>query len=57
MFSPVQVFPSEIPYPISHPPDSMRMLSHPPTHSHLPSLAFPYTGASNNLRPKGLSSH
>jgi hypothetical protein len=23
----------------------------------LPALAFPYTGASNTLRPKGLSSH
>jgi hypothetical protein len=31
--------------------------TYPPTHSLLPSLAFPYTGASNTLRPKGLSSH
>jgi hypothetical protein len=28
-----------------------------PTHSHLPTLAFPYTEASNILSPKGLSSH
>jgi hypothetical protein len=33
------------PYPIPH-PASMRELPHPPTHSHLPALAFPYTGAS-----------
>jgi hypothetical protein len=32
-------------------------LTHPPTHSCLPALAFPYTGALNTLRPKGLSSH
>ena len=31
--------------------------THPPTHSLLPFLAFPYTGASNTLRPKGLFSH
>jgi hypothetical protein len=29
----------------------------PPTHSYLPALAFPYTGASNPLRPKDCSSH
>ena len=29
----------------------------PPTHSHFPSLAFPYTGTLNPLRPKGHSSH
>jgi hypothetical protein len=29
----------------------------PPTHFHPPALAFPYTGASNILRPEGLSSH
>jgi hypothetical protein len=29
----------------------------PPTHSHPPVLAFPYTGALNTLRPEGLSSH
>ena len=30
--------------------------AHPPIHSCLTSLAFSYTGASNTLRPKGLSS-
>jgi hypothetical protein len=39
------------------PPDSMRTLPLPPTHSGLPSLAFPYTGALNTLRLKGHSSH
>jgi hypothetical protein len=43
MFSPFQVSPSEIPYTIPHPPDSMRMLPHPPTYSPLPSLA--HTGS------------
>ena len=57
MFSPFQVSPSETPYPILPAPDSKRMLSQPPTHSSLLALAFPYTGASNTLRPKGHSSH
>jgi hypothetical protein len=35
----------------------MRVLIHPPTHSCFPTLAFPYTGALNLLRPKGYSSH
>jgi hypothetical protein len=35
----------------------MRVLSHPPTYSCLPSLAFPYTGALSLHRTKGLSSH
>jgi hypothetical protein len=35
----------------------MRVLPHPPTHSLLPAMVFPYTGASNTLRPKGCSSH
>jgi hypothetical protein len=51
MFSPFQVFHSEIPYPISLPPDSMRVL--PPPHSRFPALASLYTGASNPLRPIG----
>jgi hypothetical protein len=29
----------------------------PPTHSLLPTLVFPYTGALNNLRPENLFSH
>jgi hypothetical protein len=37
-----------------HSPVSMRVLTHPPTHSHLPALEFPYTGTSNPLWPKGL---
>ena len=57
MFSSFHVSPSETPYPIPVRPASMRVLSHTPTHLHLPALAFPYTGASNTLRPKGLSSH
>jgi hypothetical protein len=52
MFSPSQVSPSEIPYPISPPPASMRVLPHPPTHSCLPTLAFPHTGSSTTLRPR-----
>jgi hypothetical protein len=36
---------------------SMRVLPNPPTHSHLPAMASPYTGVSDTLRPKGLSSH
>jgi hypothetical protein len=50
-------FPPEIPYPIPPPPASMRVLSNPPTHSHLPALAFPYTGALSFHKTKGLSSH
>ena len=43
-------------YPISTLPASMRVLTHPPDHSFLPDLAFPYTRAMNSLRPKDLSS-
>jgi hypothetical protein len=57
MLSPFQVSPLESPYPISPPPASMRVLPYPPTHSSLPTVALPYTGASNPLRPKGSSSH
>jgi hypothetical protein len=32
-------------------------LLHTPSHSHLSTLAFPNTGSSNSLRPKGSSSH
>jgi hypothetical protein len=35
----------------------MRVLPHPPTLFHLPTLAFSYTRALNTPRPKGLSSH
>jgi hypothetical protein len=53
MSSSFQVFPSESPYTIPALSASMSVLSHPPT----PTLTFSYTGASNNLRSKGLSSH
>ena len=43
--------------PLSHPPSSCLYEGAPPTHSQPPVLAFPYTGALNTLRPKGLSSH
>ena len=46
--------------PLSHTPSPCLYESAsptPPTHPHPPALAFPYTGASNTLRPKGLSSH
>jgi hypothetical protein len=35
----------------------MRVFPHPTTHSCLPALAFPYTGASSLHRTKGLSSY
>ena len=57
MFSPFQVSPSETPYPISPPLASKRVLHHPSTPICPPALAFPYTGASNTLRPKGFFSH
>ena len=57
MFSPFQVSLLEPPHPIPSFLASMRVHSHPPTHSHLPVLAFPYTEVSNTLMPKGCSSH
>ena len=39
------------------PPASMGVLPHPPTHSCLPTLAFPCTGAPSLHRTKGFSSH
>ena len=47
----------ETPYPIPTPPASMRVLPHPCIHTHLPALAFPYTGASRIHRTKDLCSH
>ena len=44
MLPPFQVFPLETPYLIPPLPASMSLLPNPPTHSHLPALAFPYTG-------------
>jgi hypothetical protein len=44
--------------PLSHPPLScFYECAAPPTQSHPPDLAFPYTRALNTLRPEGLSSH
>jgi len=54
---PFSGFPFANPYPIPSPPVSMRVLSHPPIPSRLPTLAFPYTGVSSLRRAKGLSSH
>ena len=45
-------FPLGTPYPILPLPASMRVLPHPPTHSRLPALAFPYTVASSLSRPR-----
>ena len=44
-----------LPHTLTH--ASMSMFHHPLTHSHLPSLAFSYTGASSLHRTKSLSSH
>jgi hypothetical protein len=44
---PSQWFPfHKPPIPCPLPPAIVRMLPHPPTHSHLTSLAFPYLGVS-----------
>ena len=53
-------FPSflvESPYPIPPLPTSMRVFLYSPTHSCLPDLAFPYTGALSLHRTKGFSFH
>jgi hypothetical protein len=55
MFSPFQV-PFRDPLSTPHSP-CLYEGAYPPTHSHPPSMTFPYTGALNTLRPKGLSSH
>jgi drug/metabolite transporter (DMT)-like permease len=57
MLSPFPVSPLETLFPIFPLPASMRVLPHPPTLSHLPALAFLYTGPSSLHRTKGLSSH
>ena len=53
MLSPLSVSPLQIPIPSTCFYEGVL----PPTHSHLTALAFPYTGASNLHRTKGLSSH
>jgi hypothetical protein len=49
--------PPETLYPIPSRPASMRVFPNPPTHSLLPTLEFPNTGASTLYRTKGLFSH
>jgi hypothetical protein len=57
MLSPCPVSLLETPYPILPTPASMRVLPHTATHSHLPNLTFPYSGASRLTKTKCLSSH
>jgi hypothetical protein len=57
MLFPFPVSPLQTPYPIlstPFPPTSMRMLPHPPTHSCLTTLAFPYAWVSSLHRTKSL---
>jgi hypothetical protein len=49
MFFPFPGFPVESPLSPPPPPASMRVLPHRTTHSCLPALEFPYTGASIEL--------
>jgi hypothetical protein len=62
-YSPFLVSPPENSYPIPTPPQTPYLYedahthTHTHTHSHLLALAFPSTGVSNPLRPKGHSSH
>ena len=55
MLSPFPVSPPEPPFPIPHPPASVRMFLLPPTHSNLTALAFLYTGELSLHRTKGFS--
>ena len=57
MLSSFQVSPLELPSLLPPPPNSRRMLPLPPTHSHLTTQAFPYTGESSLHRTKGFSSY
>ena len=56
MLAPFLVPTHNLPSPPS-PPASLRMFPYPPTYSHLPSLALPYTGSLSLPKTKGLSSH
>ena len=47
MLSPFPVSSPEMSNPIAPPPASLRVFKHQPTHTCLPALEFPYTGASN----------
>jgi hypothetical protein len=51
MLSPFLIPRLKTPYPIPTTP------AHQTTHSHIPVLEFPYTGASSLHKTKGLSSH
>jgi hypothetical protein len=57
MLSPLQVSPSETPYPILPPSasESAHPPTHRPTHFCLPALGFPYTVAWNLLSPRAVS--
>ena len=57
MLFPFLLSPLETPYPILPNTASVRVLPHPPTHSCLPILAFPYIRASSLHRAQDLSSH
>ena len=57
MLSPFLASPLEPPFSIPHPPASMRMLPLPPTHSHLTTLAFHYTGELSLHKIKSFSSY
>ena len=57
MLTPFLVSPPETLYPMPPPPAFMSVLPNPPTHSHLPALTFPYTGALNLHTTKGLLYH
>jgi hypothetical protein len=57
MLTPFQVFPLQAPYSIHPPPSSIRLFTHPPTHSHITALASLYAGASSFHKTKGLPSH
>lgn len=55
--APFPVFSTENPYPIFPAPASVREFYLPPTHFCFFVLEFAFTGVSNLLRTKGLSSH
>ena len=58
MLSPFLISPQKPhPYSITPLPASMRVYPQPDTHSCLPVLKFPYTGASSLHRTKSLFSH
>ena len=57
MLSLFLVSPPGTSYPNLPFPASIRVITQPPTHSHLPALAFPYTGVLSLYRTKGLFPH